>query len=158
MRLYRFRGDIKKLKAVLANATNRCYPSRPSPPLPLSLPLDSYGGTYFHPGYLNFTLQRATDPEVQSHLSRDNASFVALRRDATWPTINEFKHVSGEYWIMFQQRGGLVGDPTGVTEYAPVQFRVGADGAVEAMGVTWLQVTGADEDVVEGLVWFDKIE
>lgn len=66
--------------------------------------------------------------------------------------------MSGEYYIMLQRRAGLESNPAGVTEYAPVQFRVGADGAVEAMGVTWLQVTGADEDVVEGLVWFDKIK
>lgn len=44
-------------------------------------------------------------------------------------------------------------------EFAPVQFRVGADGRIKGMEVTWLSVgwDGA-EDAVEGLVWFDKIE
>lgn len=42
-------------------------------------------------------------------------------------------------------------------EYAPVQFRIGADGKVAAMGITWLEVSVGAEDRVEGLVWFDKI-
>lgn len=107
--------------------------------------------------YMNFTLKSTADTEAQTYLSRDNASLVAVRRDATWPTVNEFEHVSGEYWMLFFQ---YMGNPTGpFREFAPVQFRVGADGRVEGMEVTWLSVgTGATEDIVEGVVWFDKIE
>lgn len=51
-----------------------------------------------------------------------------------------------------------VGERNGaMREYAPVQFSLGSDGKVAAMGVTWLEVNVGAEDKVEGLVWFDKI-
>lgn len=107
--------------------------------------------------YLNFTLKSTADTEDRTYLSRDKASLVAVRLDATWPTTNEFEHVSGEYWMLFMQ---FIGNPSGpFREFAPVQFRVGADGRVEGMEVTWLSLgTGDAEDTVEGVVWFDKIE
>lgn len=81
---------------------------------------------------------------------------MAYRADATWPTTNNFTHVSGEYWMMFQQYGAGDGSRF-LGEYAPVQFRIGSDGKVATMGVTWLEVSVSKEDKVEGLVWFDKI-
>lgn len=144
------------MNATIANAINKYYPHRPNRPSPPALPLDAYKGTYFHPGYLNFTLQLSTDPEVQTYLSRDNVSFVAVRTDATWPTVNEFEHVSGEYWMMYQY---YKEDPRGpLQEYAPVEFQVGPEGKVKKMGITWLSVSASGQDTVEGLVWFDKIE
>lgn len=107
--------------------------------------------------YLNFTLKAKADTEAETYLLRNNASLVAIRADATWPTVNEFEHVSGEYWMLFMQ---YMGNPSGpFNEFAPVQFRVGANGRVEGMEVTWLSISsGAEEDTVEGVVWFDKIE
>lgn len=69
--------------------------------------------------------------------------------------------MNGDYWMMFQNafiQDGLKTTGSGLLrEYAPVQFRVGSDGKVAAMGVTWLEVSVGAEDRVEGLVWFDKI-
>lgn len=134
----------------MANAINKTYPDRPSTPIPPALPLHAYEGTYYQPAYQNFTLTSAAATSSENRL-------VADRADATWPTTNEFVHVSGEYWMMFQHYG--VGDGSKFSgEYAPVQFRIGSDGRVAAMGVTWLEVHVGTEDRVEGLVWFDKID
>lgn len=98
-----------------------------------------------------------TDSDAQASLAPGKASLIAFRNDATWPTVNEFQHVSGEYWMMFFHHAG---NPMGpFHEFAPVQFREGTDGRVKGMEVTWLSV-GLDgaEDTVEGVVWFDKIE
>ncbi|KAJ4393045.1 hypothetical protein N0V93_002251 [Gnomoniopsis smithogilvyi] len=143
-----YRGFYDTMDAIMANAINKTYPDRPSTPIPPALPLHAYEGTYYHPAYQNFTL--TTDATSKNAL-------VANRSDATWHTVNEFEHVSGEYWMMFQRDGWGDRRYGPLSEYAPAQFRVGSDGEVEAMGVTWLQVNVGMEDVVEGLVWFDKI-
>lgn len=133
----------------MANAINKTYPDRPSTPIPPALPLHAYEGTYYHPAYQNFTLSIADATSSENKL-------VAYRPEATWPSINDFEHVTGEYWMMFHQYD--VGERNdAMREYAPVQFRIGANGKVAAMGITWLEVSVGAEDRVEGLVWFDKI-
>lgn len=133
------------MDALIANAINKTYPDRPSKPIPPALPLHAYAGTYYHAAYQTFTLTMASD------------TLMANRSNATWQTINEFEHVSGEFWMMFQQYG--FGERNGpLLEYAPVQFRVGPDAKVEAMGITWLSVNVGAEDTVEGLVWFNKVD
>lgn len=132
------------MDANIANAINKTFPHRST--IPPALPLPAYEGTYYHPAYLNFTLD----------LAADKNTFVANRSDATWQTLNRFEHVSGEYWMMFQQFA--FGDRNGpATEYAPAEFRIGADGKVAGMEVTWLDVDTNGPDTVEGAVWFDKI-
>lgn len=159
------------------------YPDRPSEAIPHALPLSAYTGTYYHPvscsrsrrtgfeskgrpgssyhvsdmfqAYYNFTLKTRDDLVEDIILTRNTSSLVALRDDATWPTVNEFEHVSGEYWMLFFH---YKDNPEGpFTEYAPVQFRVGSNGQVAGMDITWLTLDTA-EDTVEGVVWFDKIE
>ena len=138
--------------AKLANAIDKYYPDRPEHSIAPSLPLEAYTGTYFHPGYLNFTLELAGSGKT----TRAKAALTAKRPDATWPTYNEFEHVSGEYWMIFMY---TLDQPTGVVgEYAPAQFRVGADGKADALGVTWISFGFSGEDIVEGFVWFERVE
>jgi hypothetical protein len=65
-------------------------------------------------------------------------------------------HVSGEYWMMFLY---ALDQPDGARnrEYAPAQFRVGPGGKADALGITFLSVE-PEEDTVEGLIWFERIE
>ncbi|CAN8098298.1 unnamed protein product [Discula destructiva] len=141
-----FRGYDEESDGLTANAINKTYPDRPSKPIARALPLAAYQGTYYHPAYLNFTLNLTSATTLS-----------AVRSDATWPTFNDFEHVSGEYWMMFQRY--QFGDRNGpATSYSPAQFKVGPNGQVAAMGITWLQPNADGEDTVEGLVWFDKIE
>lgn len=141
----------EKMDAKLDKAITKYYPNRPVPAISPSLPVEAYTGTYFHPGYLSFTLELATPGST----TRSKAALTAARKDVTWPTVNEFEHVTGEYWMMFQYMLDNPGGP--MKEYAPAQFRIGANGVAEALGITWLSTTG-EEDTVEGLVWFNRVE
>lgn len=132
---------------------SKYYPDRPSSPLPSALPIEAYTGTYFHPGYLNFTLQLASSVD-DKYILRDNITLVALRADASWPTSNLLEHVSGEYWMMYEYYKNSRQGP--IREYAPVQFEIGPNGRVARMGITWLSVS-AGQGTEEGLVWCDKI-
>lgn len=148
-----FDGYENQTEAKLERAIDKYYPDRPEHSIPPALPLEAYAGTYFHPGYLNFTLE----PVGPGHeTKRARAALTAERPDATWPSHNEFEHVSGEYWMIFmytlQQPRGVIG------EYAPAQFRVGAGGRADALGVTWISTDFSGDDNIEGLVWFDRIE
>lgn len=148
-----FEGLENKTETKLAEAIDKYYPDRPEHSIAPSLPLEAYAGTYFHPGYLNFTLELA-DPGKTTN--RAKAALTAKRPDATWPTYNEFEHVSGEYWMIFMY---TLDQPTGVVgEYAPAQFRVGADGKADALGVTWISFDLSGDDNIEGFVWFERIE
>ncbi|KAF3761893.1 beta-lactamase/transpeptidase-like protein [Cryphonectria parasitica EP155] len=156
---YDWGADMKSyqenLEAAIDTSIDRFYPDRPEQPIPPTLPLKAYEGTYFHPGYLNFTLQPTSAHE--GLITRENISLVAVRADMTWPTVNQFQHVSGEYWMNFEH---LRDSPHGETlkGYSLVQFVVGPDGHVDRMGITWVQASPNGRDVIEGLVWFDKIE
>lgn len=147
-----FAGFENKTDAKLEKAIDKYYPDRPKHSIPPALPLEAYAGTYFHPGYLNFTLE-LVGPGQET--KRAGAALTAERPDATWPSYNEFEHVSGEYWMIFmstlKQPAGVIG------EYAPAQFRIGADGRADALGVTWISMDFSGEDTIEGQVWFDRI-
>lgn len=146
-------GWENKTNARIEKAIDKYYPSRPTHSIPASLPIEAYTGTYFHPGYLNFTIE-LPDPV---RTTRAKTALTATRPDATWPSFNEFEHVSGEYWMIFIY---TLDQPVGVMrEYAPAQFHVGSDGKANALGITWLSLGGPDDDdTVEGLVWFERIE
>lgn len=140
----------EKTDARLENAIAKYYPNRPSPTIPPTLSLEAYAGTYFHPGYLDFTLELAAPGST----AQSKAALRATRTDTTWRTTNEFEHVTGEYWMMYIYWSHNAVGP--MREYAPAQFRVGVDGKVEALGITWLSTFGS-KDTVEGLVWFDRV-
>lgn len=143
----RYQGFNEKRDANMVNAIAKTYPNRPSTPIAPALVLSAYEGTYYHPAYMNYTLK----------LAADATTLVANRSGATWSTINEFKHVSGEYWMMYQRYP--YGDRNGPnTDYAPVEFRVGPEGRVDEMVVTFLETKTDEADTVEGVITFDKIE
>lgn len=146
-------GYENQTETKLEKAIDKYYPDRPRHSIPPALPLEAYAGTYFHPGYLNFTLEPVGSGQKTN---RAKASLTAERPDATWPSYNEFEHVSGEYWMIFMY---MLSQPTGVIgEYAPAQFRIGTDGRADALGVTFISMDFSGNDNIEGLVWFERIE
>lgn len=132
-------------------AVDRYYADRPTQGIPPSRPIEAYAGTYYDPGYGNFTLELA-DTKAGGRL---NAKLVAKREDMTWQTLNEFEHVSGEFWMMYQSM--LYVASSAFLQFAPAQFRTGSDGTVEALGITWISSSGA-VDTIEGLVWFERVK
>jgi len=137
------------LDALLANAVDVLFPDRTSDPLPPSLPIDKYVGTYYHPAYQNMTLELGdgTAGSQTPVLKADRTAF-------TWQTMAKFEHVSGEHWIMYSR---LAKAPTArvLADLARVEFKIGVDGKVTKMGVEWSDTFSG---VVDGWIWYDRID
>lgn len=111
--------------------------------------MDKYAGTYYHPAYQYINLRVA---ESSHSNSKSTIKLVADRPDVTWKLSMEFEHVSGEYWVVYlrfaHSKNGIM------DEVSPAQFKIGADGSVEALGVTWGSTPDA---MVDGLIWFESV-
>ena len=126
------------------------YPDRPTPGLPRALPLEDYIGTYFHPGYLNVTLELATDADK---VEEPKIELVAHRDQASWKDVLRFAPISGEYWMVYASMFG--GRGTFTKWFSPAHFKIGADGKVASLGIEFRDISGSQSN---GLIWFDKIE
>ncbi|KAG4418237.1 hypothetical protein IFR04_008595 [Cadophora malorum] len=140
----RFDWDAKFDKALKQradeydNATKIFYPNTPSPPLPATLPLANYTGTYFHPAYRNLTIYMKDD------------ILHADRLDASWQIVVDFKHVSGDYFMAFADS---VNAPGFIFKGAlPAEFKVGSDGVSKSIGIALEGEMGLD-----ARIWFERI-
>jgi len=138
----------------IKNAVEHLYPGRSKTPLPPTLPLSHYAGTYYHPGYQNITLTLA-----DSSLLRANETggelLVADRSDFTWRTINYFKHVSGEHWVMYGRQAKRQAGIGALEDYGAAQFEIGADGKANRFGIEWRDTAS---QVIDGWIWYERIE
>ncbi|OJJ44925.1 hypothetical protein ASPZODRAFT_134350 [Penicilliopsis zonata CBS 506.65] len=135
---------LERGKHEAATAIARFYPSLPSPPLPTTLPLSLYTGTYLHPGYGSVTLYLD-----ETGSSEGGGSSVILRADRnqnTWPEILRFQHVSGDFFVAVSEHDGDYGAI--YPSVYPAEFRVGAAGKVIALGVGW------EKEMGEEKIWF----
>ncbi len=129
------------------SALDRLYPGRADPPLPRALPLGDYTGTYYHPAYMNLTIEPAAEgsdggpPDGRRELR-------AARDDFVWKMTFEFGHVSGEFWLIYVEPTGSAGLGT---QFARAEFQVGVTGKVESIEIEFT------EDGSEGLILFKKI-
>jgi len=114
------------------------YPSIPNPPLPLSLPLSDYAGTYYHPAFRNVTVEL-----------RDGALFTN-RTNAAWELHARFEHVSGDYFVAYVDSDKAPGAI--FKEAIPAEFTVGIDGATQALGMATEPEMGP-----EGRIWFERV-
>lgn len=121
------------------SAVDDLYPQRADPPLPRSLPLVEYTGTYFHPAYQNVTIG----------LGEDGVQLRAGRHDFVWSMTFDFEHVSGEYWIIYIDMAKSPNLLNG--QFAKAEFRTGANGKVTEVAIEFL------EDGSEGIITFAKI-
>ncbi|TAQ87178.1 hypothetical protein B7494_g4491 [Chlorociboria aeruginascens] len=120
------------------NALQIFYPNIPNPPLPHTVPLSHYEGTYFHPAYHSLTLALK---DGRLHIDRD---------DATWKIVCDLEHVSGEYFMAYIDSSTAPGSV--FKHAAPAEFRIASDGTPNAFGVMAEPQMG-----IEGRIWFDRI-
>jgi hypothetical protein len=119
------------------NASKALFPQIPDPPLPPSLPLESYAGTYFHPGYRNMTI---IIKDGKLHCDRD---------DASWKVVFDFQHVSGDHFLAYADSAtapGLL-----FKDASAAEFVISSDGVSKRFGLD----RGTDTDPV--WIWFDRI-
>src|SRR5262245_53993584 len=88
----------KDLRSRVENAPNILFPNHTKYQLTPSLALEQYRGTYYSPGYQNMTLVRG-----KSSYGTGVPTLLADHQDFTWQTRMEFRHISGEYWVMYSE-------------------------------------------------------
>jgi len=122
------------------HARDICFPTLPSPVLPSTLPLASYAGTYYHPGYQNLTIS----------LDVSTKTLHADRSSSTCPEHMSFEHVSGEFFVV---TSNIVGDLNALfPQTYKSEFRIGADGKVEQVGIRW------EEEMGEEKIWLRRVD
>ncbi|KAI0004426.1 beta-lactamase/transpeptidase-like protein [Xylariaceae sp. FL0662B] len=158
-------------------AVQELYPDRADPPLPRQLPLEDYVGTYFHPAYRNVTIELIADPTRHPSPGADEHAtgmgtngkteggngmspsprpgpgpgpeLKAVRSDFEWPTVFEFRHVSGEFWAVVID---LLKVPNRLNgQLARAEFKIGVRGRVEALEMEFL------EEGSEGVIAFQRV-
>ncbi len=136
----RFKRLIAKKEADYANRTQSFYPHIPSPPLPPSLPLEDYTGTYFHAAYRNITI----------YLSEEGTLHIK-REDVSWKVVIELKHVSGDYFMAYVDSATAPGMI--FKEKVAAGFQIGVEGKPEQFGIAVEEEMGVD-----GRMWFKRVE
>lgn len=135
----------------LAIARKTIYPHIPSPPLPPSLQLCRYAGTYIWPGgrTLELTLAspRATTPVQNGVTQVLRAEYTALGDN-----VLEIEHVSGDFFLCWED---LAMPAAAAREARRVQFTLGEEGSVEKMGINFAPATETGNDFK--MTWFDKM-
>ncbi|KAJ5820097.1 Peptidase S12 Pab87-related C-terminal [Penicillium riverlandense] len=111
------------------------YPSLPDPPLPLSLAVEKYAGTYTHKAGGSVTLTAQEGCLTADFSDRP----IAVRLDLV--------HVSGEFFI------GKLWNPRNIHfEQFPVEFSVGSTGTAHKIGMLLEAALGGEK------IWFERKE
>lgn len=151
--------DMLKQRAErLHNPRKYLYPNAPSGKdvIPLARSSKAYTGLYNHPGYQNLTitLEDETEHGSPAHSMRTTQS-LHIKATRTLPSVLDFQHVSGEYFILFGHmdiHDGEVdmNDPLQIDTFK-AEFRLGEDGEVCAFGAA------LEAEMGEEKIWFKKI-
>ncbi|KAH8821993.1 putative penicillin-binding protein [Xylogone sp. PMI_703] len=133
-------SKVSQGKYVAQHAKSIYFPTLPSPTLPTTLPLASYAGTYYHPGYQNLTISFDISSE----------SLQADRSSSTNSEYMNFEHVSGEHFLV---RANVSGDLNELfPQIYPVEFRIGANGKVKQVGIRW------EPEMGEEKIWLERVD
>ena len=143
----RFQQDQQDLQT----GRERLYPRVPTKPLPSSLPLEAYSGLYNHPGYQNLTLKLAKPSDNLPLADPTSKILHADALDRTWASVLDFEHVSGEYFLMYTSSPKMDGT-TSLEGAVKAEFRLGASGRVEALGIAMEPEMGDDK------IWYKKLQ
>jgi hypothetical protein len=133
---------MDKEKHFLKNAKSILFPNIPSPTLPLSLPLESYTGTYSHPAYQNMTITLPPSSPGHSQLHID-------RKDATWKMFIDLEHVSGDHFIAWTD--SLTAPEGSFKSAMAAEFRLCVDGTVTEFGARMEEAMGEEK------IWFKRV-
>ncbi|KAJ1324924.1 serine hydrolase [Microdochium nivale] len=154
----RRKADIAKSLRAPDTAMDDYFPRRAQPPLPRSLSLEEYIGTYFHPAYQKLVITRNTagcrpgagDGEIMGGRGRQRRrrEFCAAHNDRVWKMDFEFEHVSGEHWLVYIE---FAHSPNKLMQqFARAEFKIGPVGKVEGVNIEYL------EDGSEGVIEYRK--
>ena len=116
------------------------FPVVPSPPLPMTLPVQNYSGKYLHPAY------RDIDLKLQDTSDDDPLLYLFLRK-----TSGEIKvtlhHVSGDYFLGYASPVAHSSAPEALHK---VSFEINAAGEPSRLGIDL-------EPAMVDLTWFSRV-
>ncbi|SLM36178.1 Peptidase S12, Pab87-related, C-terminal [Lasallia pustulata] len=143
----KFRNRITSRRSLASSAHHILYPHTPTPPLPHSLPLSAYTGTYHHPSYqsLTLTLANLTLPSCNT----SSTYLFANMTDHMWDFTLRLEHVSGEFFVAMVWAQDL--DAFDVETPAKAEFRVGEGGEVRWVGVALEEAMGEEK------IWWERV-
>ncbi|MCJ1461124.1 hypothetical protein MMC28_011506, partial [Mycoblastus sanguinarius] len=141
----------------LRNGEDILYPNAPKGKhaVPLSLPLESYAGTYKNAGYPSLTLTVNSSAYSLTGYESKSTLQCALQYEQ-WPIYISFQHISGEFFMVyvraFSSRTRQAPDDydPSTDSVSKAQFILGEDGKVEGLGVQ------LDGEMGEAKIWFKK--
>ncbi len=126
----RIREGWTQFKAGADRAGEALFPDRPKETTRPVLPLEKYAGDYLHPAFRELKITvGAPSPAL-----RQSIELWATRPTATWGSIIEFEHITGEYWLAFSY---LSSSPTMVQDTGRAEFKIGPNGNVTSFDVEW---------------------
>jgi hypothetical protein len=152
--LSRWEKEAKTVVDKVENKVEYLFPGIVKNPVSPALPLEQYAGTYFHPGYQNITLTLEKTGSERQLGSDGSRILYADHTDFTWQTKLEFRHVSGEYWVM-EATMAKAPPSLAVRDIAAAGFKIGVDGRPAQFGIEWQDTLSG---VVDGWIWYDRIE
>lgn len=133
------RQAIKEGIKMARTARDHFYPAV-SDPQASTLPLESYIGKYYHPGY----------HALDIYVDEDQGVLRADRVESTWKEYMTFEHVSRDYFLI---RSNWFGDFAAFyPECYPAEFRIGVDNKVHEVGIRW------EANMGDAKIWLEKVE
>lgn len=145
-----FKLLLLKKELRLRNSIQTLYPDLPKERIPPTLPLESYIGKYYDPGYGTLELKLVNVSSINNPddmIKSDQVLHVEVR-NRSWEHDVEIEHVNGEHfvvWIHSPLKGQIL-----FTNATSGEFRIGSNGKVSMFGVVY------DPQMGENKIWFRK--
>ncbi|KAJ6111842.1 Peptidase S12 Pab87-related C-terminal [Penicillium sp. IBT 18751x] len=125
---------MKDLQRGTADIKKRLFPRLPDPPIPHSLDLEEYAGTYTHPANASVTIKF------------EGGELVTEKTQGAIPGVLSLTHASGEFFVGRMKSFNLVIEPF------VVEFRIDSTGSVSKVGMDL-------EPSLKGeKIWFERCE
>ncbi|KAK8130957.1 beta-lactamase/transpeptidase-like protein [Apiospora sp. TS-2023a] len=148
-KLLRGKKSIQDILSSYDSAVDRLYPERTEQPLPPTLSLQKYAGTYYHPAYQNLTIE-VDEGTSSGPRQPSKPQLKGSRANAVWENSYEFEHVSSEFWAIFLD---LKKSPNWLSgQVAKAEFRLGPDGWPDELVIEYM------EDGSEGVITYHRVE
>jgi CubicO group peptidase (beta-lactamase class C family) len=143
---------LRQKELHLRNAVRALYPDLPKTPLPPSLPLDQYTGTYADEGYgaLELKLVNTSSIDNPRRLIKSDQVLHIQVRNRTWEHIINLEHVNGEHFVAWFHAPNKGRDMFNGASYA--EFRVRPNGKVNCFGIVYDSAPMGEEKI-----WFKKL-
>ncbi|KAL8713210.1 MAG: hypothetical protein Q9220_002731 [cf. Caloplaca sp. 1 TL-2023] len=136
-----FTSVMETQRERLKHPVKALFPDLPATTIFLSLPLKEYTGTYYNPGYKNFTITLSPSPSPTTSTHDQEQQTLQVHYHRTWPGTLNLTHVSGEHFLVKGYENIPAEEEKDVDPLDPLsnvilkaEFRIGEDGQVAEVG------------------------